>query len=806
MASVTQDFRYAFRGLAHHPGLTLVSVLTLALAIGAVTPTFSFVDAYLLRPLPFEDPERLVHLWATDQRKGWSTLRVSYPDFRDWRAHGSSFEDLAAFNYTSEVLTGGEEPERIAAARVSANLFAVLGVGARQGRTFLEGEDQPGNTDVAIVSHQYWQRRLGADPLVLDRTLEVDRRPHRIVGVMPPEFVFPLPVTQFWLPRELDEARLERDASFLQVVGRLEPGVSAEQAEEELNVIAGRLASEYPETNTGRGVNVVSLRSALNFAHEIFQVMAVVLGVANLFVLLIACSNVSNLLLGRAWKRRREVAIRLAIGASRGRLIRQFLAESLVLALLGGGLGLLMAVWLVEALAAVIPDELYRVGSLQVDLSALMFTLGLAALTAFVFGLLPALRVSRVDVGESLKEAGSGLTASRQSLRLQKLLVGAEVGLALLLLVGTSMMVQTFLRLRQVDPGFSADNILTMKMILPDSKYATPESRVQFHERLLEAVRPLPAVAAAATVDYLPLNREMAAPGYSVPGQPPDPDGTIPTASLLSVSADYFEVFRIPLVAGRTFASQDHRETAPVALVNQVLAERLGRPGGDVIDTEIQVEGFDRPHRIVGVVSPTKHWDLDEAPLAQLYLHQLQYPDRYFRLAVRAGGDPMDVLPAVRSTIRGVDPDLPVTEARPMQQVLSEFLLPQKSVVVVLGLLSAGALLLAAVGIYGLMAFFVSQRHREMGIRMAMGAGRREVLRLVLRRGLAPALAGIAVGLLGALGLTRVVASQLFGAGSSGLASMLTMSLLLVVLVLVSCYLPARRAARLDPVRTLRYE
>ncbi len=270
MASVTQDFRYAFRGLAHHPGLTLVSVLTLALAIGAVTPTFSFVDAYLLRPLPFEDPERLVHLWATDQRKGWSTLRVSYPDFRDWRAHGSSFEDLAAFNYTSEVLTGGEEPERIAAARVSANLFAVLGVGARQGRTFLEGEDQPGNTDVVIVSHQYWQRRLGADPLVLDRTLEVDRRPHQVVGVMPPEFVFPLPVTQFWLPRELDEARLERDASFLQVVGRLEPGVSAEQAEEELNVIAGRLASEYPETNTGRGVNVVSLRSALNFAHEIF--------------------------------------------------------------------------------------------------------------------------------------------------------------------------------------------------------------------------------------------------------------------------------------------------------------------------------------------------------------------------------------------------------------------------------------------------------------------------------------------------------------------------------------------------------
>ncbi len=806
MSSFIQDLRYALRGLINNPGFTLVSVLTLALAIGAVTPTFSFINAYLLRPLPFADPESLVHVWATDQRKEWTTVRVSYPDFRDWRVENTSFADLAVFNYTSEDLTGGDQPEQISAARVSANLFDVLGVEAARGRTFAPDEDRPGSSGVVVVSHQFWQNRMGGLPRFEGQALEVDGRSYQIVGVMPPDFVFPLPTTQFWLPRELDDTLYTRDRPFLQVVGRLKSGVSAEQAEADLNLVAGRLAQDFPESNTGRGVNVVPLRAALNFAHEIFQVMAVILGVANLFVLLIACSNVSGLLLGRALKRSREVAIRTAIGASRGRLLRQFLAESLVLSLIGGGLGLLMGVWLVEALARTIPDDLYRVGNLEVDVSALVFTLALASVTSLVFGLLPALRLARADVGASLNEGGSGLTASRESLRLQKFLVGAEISIALMLLVGTSMMVQTFLRLRQVDPGFRTENVLTMKLILPDSRYSQPEARAQFHDRLVREVKQLPGVAAAATVDYLPLNHEMSLMGYSPAGQPPDPAGTLPTASLLDVGADYFNVLGIPLATGRVFGAQDHRDAAPVAIVNQVLADRL--PGGRMgaIDSEIQIEGYPRPHRIVGVVGATKHWDLDEAPRPQIYLHQLQQPRAYFRLAVRAARNPMDLFPAVRGAIQAVDPNLPLTEVRTMEQVQSDFLLPQKSVVVVLGLLSAGALLLAGVGIYGLMAFFVSQRHKEMGIHMALGAGRGAVIRLVLRRGLPPALVGIAFGILGALALTRVVATQLFGAGSSGLASLVSMALVLVALALFSCYVPARRAAALDPVTTLRHQ
>jgi putative ABC transport system permease protein len=789
--------------LAKSPGATLVAVLTLALAIGSITPTFSIANAFLLRPLPFANPAALVHLWRTDQRSGLSMGRVSVPDYEDWRAQSRSFEDLAAFNYTSEDLTGGDRPERIDAARVSANAFEVLGVQPALGRGFLPGEDHSGRADVAVLSHRFWLERYGADSSVLGRTLEVNGRARTIVGVMPERFLFPLPTTRFWIPRELDTDRPQRERRFLQVMGRLRPGVTPDEAQVEMNIVAARLREQYPDSNRNDGVRIVPLRAALNFAHEIFQILSVVLFLANLFVLLIACANVSSLLLTRALARSREVAIRTALGSSRRRLVRLFLTESLVLAIAGGILGTMLALWLVDLATRAIPDDLYRVGDLTIDIPALLFTLVIALGAALIFGLPPALRASRADLSASFKDGGTA-SASRRTLRLQGMMVAGQVALATMLLIGTGLMIRSFRTLLEMEPGFETASVLTMMVSLPDQRYAEPESIARFHEQVIEEVTALPGVEAAATVNYLPLNHESQEVVFSLPGIPIDPAGAGSTGRILSISPDYFRVMGVPLRRGRVFAGSDTAAAARVAIINDTLARRYFGEA-DPVGRRIRFARSGREKTIVGIVGTTLDHDLAGGAASQIYLPASQWSWHNFRIVTRTAGDPLAAA-AVREAIWRVDRLLPLTEVRSMEMVVSEFLVPQREMARMLTGLSAAALLISVVGIYGLIAFFVSQRRREIAVRMTLGARPGEVMSLVLRRGLLLTVIGLGFGIAGALALSVVMSNFFFGVQRADPFTFLSVPALILLAALLSCYLPARRAVGTDPATILRHE
>lgn len=804
MRQVWRDLRYALRVLAKSPGATAVAVLTLALAIGATIPTFSIANAFLLRPLPFDDPAALVHLWETDRRSGLNMGRVSVADYEDWKAQCGSFEDMAAFNYTEEDLTGGEMPERIAAARVSANTFDLLGVQPALGRGFLAGEDHSGRSDVAVLSHRFWKERYSGDPAVLGRTVEVNGRQHTIVGVMPERFLFPLPTTRFWIPRDLDEYRPRRDQRFLQVVGRLRPGVSMDEAQAEMETVGARLEQQYPDTNRSIGVRIVPLRAALNFAHELLQILSVVLFLANLFVLLIACANVSSLLLARALGRIREVAIRTALGASRRRLVRLFLTESLVMALAGGTLGTMLALWLVDVASRAIPEQLYRVGELTVDLPALLFALAISIGAALTFGLPPALRASRANLSGSFKEGGT-TSSSRRTLRLQAFMVTGQVALAAMLLIGTGLMIRSFRTLQEIDPGFDASNVMTVQVSLPDQRYEENERIAAFHRQVIDEVAALPGVEAAATTNYLPLNHESSEAIFTLPGIELDPAGGSPTGRLLSISSDYFSVLRIPLQAGRAFAAGDTAEANPVAIVNDTLARRyFGEQ--DPVGRIIRFERSGREKTIVGVVGTTLDHDLAGGTAPQIYLPASQWPWTYFRVMARTAGDPLAAAASVREAIWRVDRLLPLGDVRSMEMVVSEFLVPQREIARQLTGLSVAALLISLVGIYGLIAFFVSQRRREIAVRMTLGARPGEVIALVLRRGLVLTAIGLAIGVAGAIALSVVMSTYFFGVQQADPIIFLSVSLLVLLAALLSCYIPARRAVDTDPAVILRHE
>jgi len=803
MTSIGRDLQHAVRLLASNPGMTAVAVLALALGIGAMTVTFSVTNAYLLRPLPFKSPGRLVHLWSTNERQGWSMLRVSVPDFLDWRAQNTSFEDLAAFNYTGDDLTGGDRPEKISTGRVSANVFEVLGVRPVLGRGFRPGEDAPGRTPVAVLSYRFWQSRFRGDPGILGSTIELNRQPYEIVGVMPADFVFPLPTTQLWTTRELDPGRYGRTDGVVQVVGRLRPDLTPAQAQAEMSGIADRLAKAYPEADTDRGVAIVPLRAALNFGYDIFRLVAVVLGMADLFVLLIACANVASLLLGRALGRRREVAVRTALGATRARLVRQFLMESLVLALAGGAVGVLLAAWGVRAMGSVIPDELYRVGDISIDARALLFSLAATIGTAVVFGLLPALSASRQDPGAAMRENGRSMSSAGGTLRAQSVLVAGEIGVAVMLLVGTALMIHSYENLQHVDPGFDPRHVLTATISLPP-RYDAPEKVAAFHRAVIETVGGVAGVTAAATVDYLPLNHETDITEFTVPGRDVAPTGKRPSAVSLVASPDYFAVMGIPILGGRAFSDADRAGAAPVIVVNQTMARRYF-PEGDAVGQTIVLEDGDRV-TIVGVAADAKHDDLAAPAGAQIFFPQAQQPTRYLRVLVRTDGDPLARVGSVTAAVWQVDRDLPFVDIRSLEQVVHEFLLPQTAMSSTLAGLAVGALVLAVVGVYGLMAFFVAQRRPEIGIRVALGASPRNVVAMVMGRGLGLTLAGTATGLLAAVGLAQLMSSLLFGLRPIDSFSFGAVPAILVAVALISCYLPARRAATVDPLVSLKCE
>jgi len=803
-----KDVHYAMRGLASAPGFTVVAVLALAIGIGQLTPTFSLINAYLLRPLPFHEPDRLVHLWETAPRRGSFTSRVAYPNFRDWRGRSETFEDMAAFNYTSEELTEGDRPERISSGRVSWNVFDVLGVAPALGRGFEPGEDTPGNTQVVILSHGFWETRYDADPEILGRTVEINRTPHTIIGVMGPEFVFPLPTTQVWVPRPLDEASRPREDRFLQVVGRLNPGVTMEQAQAEMDSIARALREEYPATNADAGVNVVDLRSALNFADEVLEIMSVILLIAGGFVLLIVCANVSSLLLARSLSRGREVAIRTALGATRIQLLRQFLTESLLLAVGGGALGLLLAHWLTGLSASAIPADIYRIGAIEIDAAAVLFTFAVCLVTAVTFGLVPALRASSVTPSDSLRD-GKSATSSRTSLRMRNVLVVSQITLALVLLAGTSMMVRTLDEMRDADTGFLTENVLTATMVLQDAAYDEPKAVRTYHRQVVEELSAVPGVVAAATVNSLPLNHETSSHSFSVPGVPVS-ESLTPTAIALRTSPDYFAALGIPLRSGRTFDARDNIDSARVAIINDVFAERYW-PDTDPVGVEILAEGT--PVQIVGVVADTKHVDLSSVR-EKIYYPADQGSGGYFRIVVRTDGDPLEMIDPIRQAIWRVDPDLPINQVRTLDAVVADFLLPQRMMASSLAGFSGGAILLACVGIYGLIAFVVSQSTREMSIRMALGAGGKDVLAQVLKGGLRLTAIGIACGLVGALGLAQLLTAfvslpdheAMLGVGALDFTTFALLPLALALMAMLACYIPARRATRVDPIVAMRAE
>jgi len=802
MAALTQDLRYAIRLLVRYPGFSLVAVLALALGIGSMTSTFSVANAYLLRPLPFSEPERLVHVWETNRRQGWSMLRVSLPNFLDYREQGRSFEDLAVFNYTGEDLTAGDRPEQVQSGRVSANIFTLLGVEPMLGRGFRPGEDAPGQGDVVVLGHRFWQTRFAGDRDVLGRTLEINGRAHTIIGVMPPEFVFPLPTTQIWVPRVLDTAVLTRDRDALQVVGRLRAGVTRAEAQGELDAIARRIADAHPVEAADRGVNIVPLRSALNFAYDIIQMVSIVLLVANLFVLLIACANISSLLLSRAINRTREVAVRAALGASRGRLLRQFLIESAVLAAIGGLAGLGLAAWSAGFFGSLVPDDIYRIGDVSIDGMVLLFSAGVSLLTVLMFGLVPALRSSDFQIGQCIKDGGRAVAAGGGR-RLQSVLVGAEIAMSIMLLAGTALMIRTYQNLQRVDPGFEASGVLTMTLTLPSRTYGEAARTGQFHEDLRREAAAMPGVMAAATVDYLPLNHETDILEFTIPGRDPGTDRK-PTAISHVVSPGYFELMAIPMRRGRVFTDGDRSGSVRVAIVNETLAQRFW-PGADPVGQSIDLLDGE-PFTIVGVAGDTRHMEMSGGAREQAYLSQWQFPGRYLRLLVRTAADPLAATAAVSEAVWRVDPTLPIVEVRSLAQVVSDFLLPQQAMSGTLFGLALGAMLLAVVGVYGLMAFYVSQRTQEIGLRMALGAARGDVVGLVLGRGLRLALGGLVFGLAGAVALGRIMASLLHGVGALDPVAFVGAPALLVAVAMLACYLPARRAAKVDPLVALRYQ
>jgi putative ABC transport system permease protein len=816
MGTLAQDLRYGLRMLARSPGLTVTAALALALGIGANTAIFSVVDAVLLRPLPYDDPDRLVMVWNRYPKMNLQRAAVSGPDFVERRDENHVFEQVAAFIDGNLNLTSAGEPERLRAVRASASLFPLLGVRPALGRTFLTEEDRPGSSQVAVVSHGLWTRRFGSDPRLVGRPLTLNGTPHTVVGILSAGDSFPDPSVDVWVPIALTAEQVDpsrRGNEYIGMIARLKSGVTLEQAQADMDLITRRALSQAPQVakdffeSNGWGAFLSPLREEVVGGAR--PALLALLGAVGC-VLLIACANVSNLLLARATSRKREIAIRTALGAGRTRLVRQLLTESLLLAVLGGGLGLLLAVWGVDLLAALRPENLPRVEEIGLDLRVLTFT-GLLSLAAgIVFGLAPALHASRPDLNESLKEGGRASSAGPGHSRLRGLLVVSQIALALVLLVGAGLMIRSFWLLQRVDPGFRPEGLLTMNISLSTSKYPKPEQRVAFFQQLRQRLAALPGVEAVAATSLLPLAGGTSTASFFAEGQRPGPGESSPLANVRLATPDYFRTMGIPLKRGREFTDQDTR--APnVVVVDEGMVRRFWR-GQDPIGrrltfTETPTEADWMT--VVGIAGEVKHSGLDGHDYAHIYgphaLTAFLVPEGMF-VVVRTRSDPDGQVAAVRRAVAAMDPEQPIFAVRTMRAYVEDAVAQPRFRTALLALFAAVALVLAAVGIYGVMAYAVTQRTHEIGIRMALGAMQRDVLRMVVGQGLRLALGGVAVGVAGALALTRILSSLLFGVTATDPLTFLTVPLVLLAVSALACYLPARRATRVDPIVALRYE
>jgi putative ABC transport system permease protein len=798
-ADILTDMRYASRQLVKTPGFTVVAVLTLAFGIGATSAIFSVVNGVILRPLPYPDSGNLVRVIEIVPQYG--RFAVAPANFLDWRQQNTVFERIAAYAGGTDTFVGKEGPERIPMTSVTWDLFDVLRVSPALGRSFRPEEDRRGQNTAIVLSHGMWQRRFGGDPGVLGRTITLSGTPVTIVGVMPAGFYFPTRETEFWRPIAFDPAKATRGGHFIGVIARLKPGVPIQQASLEMKTIAGRLAQQYPESNAEESVEIVALQDLI--VGPIRPMLLTLLAAVGV-VVLIACANVANLLLVRASVREKEIAIRAAMGAGRRRLVLQMLAESLVLALLGGAVGLLLAYVAIGPIQTLSAGSIPRVADVTLDRNVLAFAFIVTLATGVFFGLAPAWQASRATLGAVLKEGGRSSTGSGGRWLRNALLV-AEVALSIVLLVGATLLLRSFANITSIDPGFRPERVLAFRVALPDAAYPKPQNQVAFFDRLIEKLQTSPQVESVGMVQQLPMRGDYVL-SFSIQGRAPAKPGEEPSANHRAISPGYFHALGIPLLRGRAFSDRDVENSPMVAVVDEAFARRHF-PNDDAIGRGIDIgNGTDGFYEIVGVVGDVHHGGLDAAPNPTMYVPFKQDVFSSMWMMVRTKGDPAQHTSLARQAVREIDSSLPAFSITPLATVVDESVAQRRFSMLLLGLFALVALFLAAVGLYGVVAYTVSQRTQEIGLRMAIGAQPGDVLRMVVGGGMKLAALGVVIGIAAALGLASLVASMLFGVTPFDPASYAVTAAVLLIVAAFACYVPARRAMGVDPLVALRQE
>ena len=814
MNTLLQDIRFGLRMLLKSPSVSIVATIALALGIGANTAIFSVVNAVLLRPLPFPNPDALVSVFETDARRGQVRGSHSYPNFMDLRAQNTVFEHVASYHGADYILTGRGEPARLQGSVVTADLFTLLGVSPTLGRAFLPDEDKPSeNGRVVILSEGLFRKRFSSDPAILNQTITLDGRPFTVVGVMPASFEFPIqnePV-ELWTTISGDASGKEpiteqRGAHFLSVIGRLKPGVTKEQAEAELTTIGARLEQQYPDTNTNKSLRFESALTAL--VGDIRPALLILLG-AVACVLLIACANVANLLLARATSRHKEMAIRAALGASRMRVIRQLLTESVLLSLVGGAVGLLLAVWWSDLLVALGKDDIPRAVHVRLDWRVLGFTLGISLITGLIFGLAPATHSSKSDLVESLKDGGRGTSEGARRNRVRNLLVVGELSVAVVLLVVAGLLIQSLWRLRNVNSGLQPKNVLTFNVAVPETNYNS-EQQGRFFIELKRRLETEPGVQSASVIDPLPLSGERFVISFEIEGRPMAPKDH-PSAEFFTTGVGYFRTMGIPLIKGRDFDDRDKHGSTPVIIVSEMFARQFF-PNEDPIGKRIKpgISSYEDEastmREIIGVVGDIRNRSLNTESKPAYYVPQPQVPFSQMVGVIKTTGEPRSLIPTVTKEVAAMDANVPVFEVKSMEEYLSASVAAPRFNTTLLSIFAGVALVLTIVGLYGVMSYSVVQRTNEIGIRLALGAQSRDVLLMIVKQGSKLIIVGLAIGLVGAFAATRVIASLLFGVTTKDPFTFVAAALLLAIVALLACYVPAWRATKVDPLEALRYE
>jgi putative ABC transport system permease protein len=820
MQTLLQDLRYGWRMLVKSPGFTAVAVLTLALGIGANSAIFSIVYNTILRPLPFPDSKRLTMIWETDVNRAVTFGAASPAEFLDWREQNHVFERIAAWRTWFYTLTGQGEPEQVWGVRTSTEFFRLIGAQPILGRDFLQEEETPGHEQVAILSYGLWQRRYGGDPALIGRSIVIDEKPYTVIGVLPAGFSLFGTSRQYdlWMPFAVDRSSLNRDDHSVYVFARLKKDFTLAQAQAEMETILRRLQQQYPTNDEGIGIRVSRMQQEP--VRDLLPAISVLIAAVGL-VLFIACANVANLLLARASTREREIAVRVALGAGRKRIIRQLLTESFLLAFLGGGLGLLAAYGGLRLLPIVLPPrggfgELPRMQEIGIDHTVVGFTVLIACLTGILFGLAPAFQVSQTSLSETLKEGSRGATGARRGHVLRSALVVSEVAFSLLLLLGAGLLIRSFVRLMSEDIGFNPQNLLTMQIWLPESHYANGRPIISFYERALQQIRALPGVVSASATNFLPMTGWAGFCDFDIEGRPAPPPGKEFTSEYLVVDPDYVRAMAIPLKEGRDLMPRDAEQSAGVVLINEALVNRYW-PNDDPVGKLIRIQLPDtntpwqpKPRAgwltIVGVVGDVRDWAWSEKRTGQIYLPYQQNPSRLMRLVVRTSADPGLASSAVRRALMEVDENQPATEIKTMDQFVTSAVARRRLSMLLLTIFAGFATLLAAVGIYGVMSYAVTQRTHEIGIRMAMGAQPRDVLKMVVREGMFLTLIGVAFGFVASLLSVRLIRGLLYGVSALDPVTVFGVAGFLAAVALISCFFPARRATKVDPMVALRYE